>query len=74
MLSQGLDAMGGNGEHPGKSRLTLDHVLGRLQGELQKSCDTGAKFENLAGTMNDIHDTLGGFLVSDYKNITLLLI
>ena len=49
------------------------HNLGQLQGERQKSCETGAKLYNLTGTMNDIYDTLGGFLVSDYKNIVLLL-
>jgi len=30
------------------------------QGELQKSCETGAELHNLTGIMNDIHDTLGG--------------
>jgi hypothetical protein len=42
----------------------LDHLLSRLQEELQKSRETGAELHNLMGAMNDIHDTLGGSLVS----------
>ncbi|KAF9240397.1 hypothetical protein BU15DRAFT_73990 [Melanogaster broomeanus] len=34
----------------------------RLQGELQKSRDTGAELHSLTTAMNDIHDTLGGSL------------
>jgi len=48
---------------PGKSGLTFDHILSRLQGELQKSRDTGTELHTLTGAMNDIHDTLGGTLV-----------
>jgi hypothetical protein len=44
--------------------LTFDHILSRLQGELQKSRETGAELHNLTGAMTDIHDTLGGSLVS----------
>ena len=65
---QGLGGMGGMGggigRPPGKSGLTFDHILSRLQGELQKSRETGAELHNLTGAMNDIHDTLGGSLVS----------
>jgi hypothetical protein len=43
---------------------TFDHILSRLQGELKKSRETGAELYNLTGAMNDIHDTLGGSLVS----------
>jgi hypothetical protein len=53
MPSQGLGGMGGMGSAnvrpPGKSGLTFDHILSRLQGELH----------NLTGAMTDIHDTLG---------------
>jgi hypothetical protein len=49
---------------PGKSRLAFNHILHRLQVELQKSRETGAELHNLTGVMNDIHDTLGGSLVS----------
>jgi hypothetical protein len=49
---------------PGKSALIFDHILSRLQGELQKSRETGASLHNLTGPMDDIHDTLGGSLVS----------
>jgi hypothetical protein len=43
---------------------TFDHILSRLQGELQKSRETGAELYNLTGAMNDIQDTLSGSLVS----------
>ena len=49
---------------PEKNRLTFDHILSCLQGELQKSWETGVELHNLMGTMNDIHDTLGRSLVS----------
>ncbi|KIM79867.1 hypothetical protein PILCRDRAFT_823052 [Piloderma croceum F 1598] len=66
MQPQGLGGMGGMGagsvRAPGKSGLTFDHILSRLQGELQKSRETGAELHNLTGAMNDIHDTLGGSL------------
>jgi hypothetical protein len=32
---------------PGKSRLMFGHILSRLQGELQKSPETGAELHNL---------------------------
>jgi hypothetical protein len=39
----GLGGMGGMGSlrPPGKSGLTFDHIISRLQGELQKSRETG---------------------------------
>jgi hypothetical protein len=68
MPSQGLGGMGGMGSAnvrpPGKSGLTFDHILSRLQGELQKSRETGTELHNLTGAVADIHDTLGGSLVS----------
>ena len=66
-IPQGLDDMGGMGPGVralGKSGLSFDHILSRLQGELQKSRETGADLHTLSGAMNDIHDTLGGNLVS----------
>ncbi|OSX63155.1 hypothetical protein POSPLADRAFT_1138902, partial [Postia placenta MAD-698-R-SB12] len=58
----GLGDRGGNMRAPGKSGLTFDHILSRLQGELQKSRDTGAELHSLTSAMNEIHDTLGGNL------------
>lgn len=53
--------MGQGFRPPGqKSGLTFDHILSRLQGELQKSKETGAELQNLTGALGDIHDTLGG--------------
>lgn len=60
----GMGGMGGSMRPPGKSGLTFDHILTRLQGELQKSRETGAELHSLTGAMHDIHDTLGGGLVS----------
>lgn len=63
MSQQGISGMGGMGgsmRPPGKSGLTFDHILNRLQGELQKSRETGAELHTLTGAMSDIHETLGG--------------
>ncbi|KAH0835052.1 hypothetical protein J3R83DRAFT_10790 [Lanmaoa asiatica] len=56
----GMGGMGGSMRPPGKSGLSFDHILSRLQGELQKSRETGAELHSLTTAMNDIHDTLGG--------------
>ena len=60
----GMGGMGGSMRPPGKSGLSFDHILSRLQGELQKSRETGAELHSLTAAMNDIHDTLGGAMVS----------
>jgi hypothetical protein len=60
----GMGGMGANMRVPGKSGISFDHILSRLQGELQKSRETGAELHSLTGAMNDIHETLGGNLVS----------
>ncbi|KAG9034884.1 hypothetical protein FRB95_012441 [Tulasnella sp. JGI-2019a] len=58
-------ALGGMGApRAGKSGLTFDHILSRLQTELAKSRETGSELNQLTGTMVDIQDTLGGSLVS----------
>lgn len=70
LQAQGLGGMGGMGggmRAPGKSGLTFDHIISRLQGELQKSRETGAELHNLTGAMGDVHDTLGGSLVRIYR-------
>ncbi|KAL4255059.1 hypothetical protein AB1N83_014192 [Pleurotus pulmonarius] len=62
-----IAGMGGMGEGmraPGKSVLTFEHILNRLQGELQKSRETGTELQSLNGTMSKVHDTLGGSLPS----------
>jgi hypothetical protein len=56
----GMGGMGGSMRPPGKSTLSFDHILSRLQTELQKSRETGAELHSLTTAMNDIHDTLGG--------------
>ncbi|OAX31409.1 hypothetical protein K503DRAFT_787843, partial [Rhizopogon vinicolor AM-OR11-026] len=42
-----------------RNRLSLDHVLSRLEGELQKSHETGTKLISLSMSMNDIRDIFG---------------
>lgn len=61
----GMGGMGGNARPPGKSGLTFDHILSRLQGELQKSRETGSELHSLQGAMSDIHETLGGNIVRE---------
>ncbi|KAJ9122277.1 hypothetical protein QFC22_001697 [Naganishia vaughanmartiniae] len=55
----GMNMMSAGGKAAG---LNFDHVLHRLQAELQKSKDTGADLQNLTGTLTDIQDTLNGNL------------
>jgi hypothetical protein len=75
MQPQGFSGIGGMGggsvRHPGKGGLTFDHILSRLQGELQKSRETGAELHNLTGAMNDIHNTLWSALVSLHPSAIL---
>jgi hypothetical protein len=59
-LQSQLGGMGGSMRPPSKNGLTFEHILSRLQGELQKSRETGAELHSLSTAMNDIHDTLGG--------------
>lgn len=58
-----MGSMGANMRPPGKSGLSFDHILSRLQGELQKSRDTSTDLQNLSNSMNDLQDILGGTLV-----------
>ena len=60
--SRGVDlgGMGGSARQPMKGGITFQDLLSRLQGELQKSRETGNELTTLNGTMSDIHETLGG--------------
>ncbi|KAJ8497194.1 hypothetical protein ONZ45_g12159 [Pleurotus djamor] len=61
-MQQGINGMGGMGggmRPPGKSGLTFEHILNRLQGELQKSRETGSELHSLNGTITEVQDTLG---------------
>ncbi len=44
--------------------LNFDHVLHKLQTELQKSRETGVELQSLTTAMTDIQDTLSGGMVS----------
>ncbi|KAH9478105.1 hypothetical protein JR316_0010343 [Psilocybe cubensis] len=60
-LAQGLGSMGGIGlRPPGKTGLSFDVILSRLQGEVQKSRETGAELGSLTSAMGEIGDVLGG--------------
>ncbi|KAM6490157.1 hypothetical protein JOM56_014349 [Amanita muscaria] len=61
LAQQDLGSMS-NIRPPGKSGLSFNLIFGRLQGELQKSKDTGAELHNLTMALGEIHDTLGGSL------------
>ncbi|KAF9530308.1 hypothetical protein CPB83DRAFT_851363 [Crepidotus variabilis] len=65
LAQQSLGGLGGI-RTPGKTGLSFDVVLSRLQGELQKSRETTAELNSLTGTMGDIHETLGGNIPSNY--------
>lgn len=63
----GIGRMGGSMRLPGKTELTVIHILCRLQGELQKSRESGAKLHNLTGAMTNIRDTVDGSLVRIHR-------
>ncbi|KAK0446113.1 hypothetical protein EV421DRAFT_1734172 [Armillaria borealis] len=60
LQAMGMGGMGGSMRPPGKSGLTFEHILSRLQGELQKSRETGAELGALTGAMGEIGEVLGG--------------
>ena len=74
----GMGAMGGLGASsrpPGaRNGLSFDHLLNKIQSELQKSRETGVELHGLAGAMNEIQDTLGGSLVSSHGTNDSLII
>lgn len=45
---------------PKQTGLSFDHILNRLQSELQRSRDTAGELKVLNGTVTDIQDYLGG--------------
>jgi hypothetical protein len=58
-------AGGGNGygaSGNGGAMMSFDHILHKLQAELQKSRDTAGELGNLNSAMHDIGETLGGGL------------
>ena len=59
-----MGSMGGMGRPPGKTGLSFDVILNRLQGEVQKSRETGAELMGLTGAMGDVGDILSGGGVS----------
>ncbi|KAI5478422.1 cell cycle arrest in response to pheromone-related protein [Pseudohyphozyma bogoriensis] len=58
--SSALHRRGAKSGGSGSNGLSFDHVLSRLQGELQKSRDTGSHLGDLNSTLNEVHDHLGG--------------
>ena len=51
---------GGGGLPSSQSGLSFEHVLSRLQGELQKSRDTGVNLTDVNSTLTIVHDTFSG--------------
>lgn len=62
MNQPSLGGLGGGMRQPGKGGLSFEVILSRLQGELQKSRETGAELSTLNGAMGEICDTLAGGL------------
>ena len=73
LAQQGLGGMGGM-RPPGKTGLSFDVILSRLQGELQKSKQTGHELDTLTGAMHVIQDTLGGSLVGFFIIFSLTIL
>lgn len=71
-LQSQLGGMGGSMRPPGKNGLSFDHILNRLQGELQKSRETSADLHSLSAAMTDIRETLGGAAVRPVAHPVLL--
>ncbi|CAO1630643.1 unnamed protein product [Sympodiomycopsis kandeliae] len=44
----------------GKSSMSFDHIIGRLQMEVQRSREQGQEISNLSNTINEIQESLGG--------------
>lgn len=62
-MGNAMGGLGGNARAPGqRSGPSFDHILSKIQSELQKSREAGADLHGLTTTMNDIQDTLGGTL------------
>ena len=68
LAQQGLGSMGGM-RPPGKTGLSFDVILSRLQGEVQKSRETGAELSSLTSAMTEIHDTLSGGVVGVFISL-----
>ncbi|CAO1619011.1 unnamed protein product [Jaminaea pallidilutea] len=68
--SQHAGPMGGSGIGPGaegglrrgKNTMSFDHILGKLQMELQRSRETGGEIGSLNSAIGEIQDSIGGGL------------
>ncbi|KAG8750023.1 hypothetical protein FRC11_010835 [Ceratobasidium sp. 423] len=56
----GLGGLGQSQARPGSKGLSFDHILNKLQMELQRSRETGAELQHLTTAMGDIQETMGG--------------
>ena len=60
----GIGGLGGGMRQPGKSSgLTFDHIVSRIQGELNKSRDVSAELNNVTSSINEIGEILSGVSV-----------
>lgn len=58
-----MGGMAGSMRAPGRGALSFDHILSRLQGEVQKSRETGSDLNTVNMLMSTVQNTLGGSLV-----------
>ncbi|CAE6426173.1 unnamed protein product [Rhizoctonia solani] len=56
----GLGGLGQGQARPGSKGLSFDHILNKLQMELQRSRETGQELQHLTSAMSDIQETMGG--------------
>lgn len=55
-----MGGMGGGARQPSRNGLTIEHILQRLSGELQKSRETTVELGAVAGAMGEIENMMGG--------------
>lgn len=55
-----MGGMGGGSRQPGRSGLSFEHIMNKLQSELSKSRETSHELGQVAGTMGEIENVLSG--------------
>ena len=55
-----MGGMGGGARQPGRSGLSFEHIMNKLQSELARSRETGAELNQVMGAMGDIENVLNG--------------
>ena len=55
-----MGGMGGGARQPGRSGLSFEHIMNKLQSELARIRETGAELNQVMGAMGDIENVLNG--------------